>query len=105
MESLGTVTICIGVNENATDSNIPAISPIQVDVVDSDAPMRIPHESLCEMKGSVDFESRTLEIPYVGEIALNHAKSGHLTIQWARPTKELTNTLSLLGHALYMGEM
>ena len=105
MGSLGIVTIFAHVTAEATDSKIPVILPVQVDAVDSDAPMLISHESLCKMKGSIAFESRTLKIPNIGSIKLYHTKSGHLAIQGARPTKNLSDSLSQRGHAVYMAQM
>ena len=86
MKSLGTVKIFAQVNQKFTNLNYPVVLPIRVDVVDSDVPMLISHESLCHMKGIIDFESCTLQIPNIGKIDLAKTKSGHLMIQGGKST-------------------
>ena len=81
MKSLGTMKIFIQVSQQTTSAKIPVILPVRVDVVDSEVPMLISHESLCKMKGKIDFESCTLQIPSIGKINLIKTKSGHLMIQ------------------------
>ena len=51
MGSLGTVMVFIQVSHETTDAKIPVVLPVRVDVVESDVPMLISHESLCKMKG------------------------------------------------------
>ena len=105
MKILGVIKIFIQVIQGTTDAKIPAVLPVRVDVVDSDVPMLISHESLCNMKGIIDFESRTLKIPNIGKIKLNRAKSGHLMIQGTRPSHEVIKVLADRGHPIYMTEM
>ena len=81
MQSLGTTTIFIHVSPQATDKMGPVILPIRIDVVNSDAAMLIPNESLRLMKGSIDYPPISLLIPSLAKIKLRAAKSGHLMIQ------------------------
>ena len=81
MKSLGTVKTFIQANQKFTNVDYPVILPIRVDVADSEVPMLISHESLCRMKGIIDFESCTLEIPNIGKIESIKTHSGHLVIQ------------------------
>ena len=87
MKSLGAVKIFIQVNQKFTNVIYPVVLPIRVDVVDSEVPMLISHESLCRMKGIIDFESRTLQIPNIGKIELTKTNSGHLMIQGGNPPR------------------
>ena len=85
MGSSGTTTIFAHVCPKTTDTLIPIILPIRADVVNSNVPMLISHESPRSTKGPIDLPSRTLEIPSVAKTKLINAKSGHLVIQgqWA----------------------
>ena len=84
MQILGTAQIFIHVFPKTTDALATIILPILVDVVNSDAPMLISHESPMAAKASVGFLPTTLAIPSVAKIKLRSAKSGHLVIQGHR---------------------
>ena len=85
LKSMGTTVILIHVQSSTTNKDCPIVLPIKVDVVDSNVPMLISHESLKHMKGSLDFGSRKLIIPDVAEIKLTNTCSGHLMIQGTPP--------------------
>ena len=68
LKSLGTAKIFIQVDQQFANVNYPVVLPVRVDVVDSEVPMLISYESLCRMKGILDFESRTLQLPNIGKI-------------------------------------
>ena len=68
MQSLGMAAIFIHANSNTTDKNSPVILPIRVDVVNSNAPMLISHESLKLKKGPIDFSPGALRIPSVEKL-------------------------------------
>ena len=67
--------------------------------------MLIPHESLCHMKGIIDFEACNLQIPNIGKFDLIKTESGHLMIQWGRPSQETIRALKHKGRATYFAEM
>ena len=70
MKSLGAVKVFTQVNQNDANAKIPVIIPIRVDVVESNVHMLISHESMSIMRGIIDFESRTLQVPEIGKIKL-----------------------------------
>ena len=55
IHSSGTIIIFIHVGENCIDSTKPLASPVCLDLVVSNVPLLISHESLRKMKGSLDF--------------------------------------------------
>ena len=93
LQSLGTSAILIYAQPSNTDKNIPIVLPTQVDVVNSNVPMLISHESLKRTKCSIDFPTCTLLIPSVSKIRLANTRSGHLMIQGGRPSKKLNGEL------------
>ena len=83
-------------------------SPIMVGVVNSNAPMLIPHESMKRMKGEIDFPSRALPIPSVAKIQLANrpnTHSGHHMIHGTRPSVKLCEAVARKPHPVYVMEM
>ena len=98
----GRAVIYIHARPGTATKEIPSVQPLKVDVVNSNAPMLISHESLNRTNGPIDFESRTLVIPSDSEIKLTNTCPGHLMIQGTRPSDELRLRLVGGGPALYM---
>ena len=105
LKSMGTTTIFIHVEPSTTNKDFPVIVPVKVDVVDSNVPMLISHESLVRMKGSIDFASCTLMIPSVAEIKLTNTSSGHLMIQGTRPSQQVQRLMQRENHPIYVMEL
>ena len=103
--SLGTKTIFTHVRPEMAGRTNPSILPVQVGADGPNVPMLIPHESLCRLKGSIDFKSRALIVPGVGGFRSVHTKSGHLMIQCQKPPREILDSFIRREHPIYMAEM
>ena len=105
LNSLGATVIFIHAQASAANKDVPISLPIKVDVVNSNVPMLISHESLKRVKGPIAFASCALVIPWVAEIKLTNTRSGHLMIQGTLPTNEVRKMLSQENHPIYVMEL
>lgn len=105
MQSLGATTAFIHVCPKTTDKMGPVILQIRVDVVNSDAPMLISHESIRLMNWSIDFSPIALLIPSVAKIKLG--EYGIRTLDDSRTTTrgKVLKELSVGNHSVYSMEM
>ena len=73
-----------------TDSTKPLVLPICVDVVNSNVPLLVSHESLGKMKGSIDSGDSSLTIVGRVKIKLITTPSGHLMIGGSKASEALS---------------
>ena len=92
IRSPGAIIIFIHANQQCDDPNKPFVLPVSVDVMDSNAPWLVPHESLRKMKGPIDFTEPilTTECGIKIKIKLTRTLSGHLMIEGQKADSEMS---------------
>lgn len=99
------IIILIRVRPDDAYGEIPIILPTNADVVNSNAPMLISHESLKRMKWPMSFSPYALMIPSVAKTRLTNTHSGHLMIHGMRPSAKLRDELARKNLPIYVTEL